>query len=113
MEQTPHKSVMAAPKSGHKRVSAFTLEMRRRLALHLREHVSRLDNETVQLRCRIPDDDAGTMRRDLGHIRSGKPERWVFIGEKRYLQFYEGLGIDPWSVLGGAPPPVLPPRRMH
>lgn len=53
------------------------------------------------------------MRRDLGHIRSGKPERWVSIGEKRYLRFYEGLAIDPWSVLGGAPPPVLPPRRMH
>jgi hypothetical protein len=41
-------------------------------------------------------------------IRSGRPERAERIGEKRFFAFCQGLGVDPWNALSGAPAPTLP-----
>lgn len=106
---------MAAPSrmtERHKRLPELALEGRRRFAAHLRAAVCRLTTEEIRLALGDNPKNAGQLRRDIGDIRSGRPERAERIGEKRYYAFCAGLGVDPWAALSGAPAPTLP-ARVH
>lgn len=70
-----------------------------------------MSNEEIQQRCGISATGVGPMRRDLAHIRSPRRERYEAIGEKKYMALCEGLRVDPWLALSGAPAPTT--ARVH
>ena len=84
----------------HKRRSTHSFEMRVCLAQGLRSVVGRLTTEEV--RTKLGDGNGGSLRRDLGDIKSGQPSRMGRLGFDRLLYIYECFGLDPYAVLSGA-----------
>lgn len=64
---------------------------------------------TEQVRIKLGDGEgSGALRRDLGHIKSGKAERIAAIGFERLLYMCHRFSVDPVEALTGVAGP-----RVH
>jgi len=75
-----------------------------RLASHIQAAVQGMSTGEIARLVDGPDDDGKNVRREIGVIRSGRPERIAGIGFERYLVFFESLKFDPSLAMSGAPP---------
>lgn len=91
----------------HKRRSVHSLPLKVLLAAHIQAAVQGMPTGKIARFVEGPDDDGKNVRREIGAIRSGRPDR---IGFECYLVFCESLKLDPGLALSGAPPVR---RRVH
>ncbi|SFU94295.1 MULTISPECIES: hypothetical protein [unclassified Methylobacterium] len=114
MEQVATSCVGSAPRrketESHKRRSAHSLPIKVSLAAHIQAAVQGMPTGKIARLVDGPDDDGKNVRREIGVIRSGRPERIAGIGFERYLVFCESLKVDPALAMTGAPPVR---RRVH
>ena len=86
---------------GHYRRSPHSTAMKVCLASALRPVLSSMPTE--QVRTRLGDAASGTLRRDLGDIKSCRPERIARLGFERLLFMCSAFQVDPYAALAAAP----------
>ncbi|MGE8128513.1 hypothetical protein ACQKQD_16180 [Methylobacterium sp. NPDC080182] len=87
-----------------------SLPLKVRLAAHIQAAVQGMPTGDIARLVEGPEDDGKNVRREIGAIRSGRPDRIGGIGFERYLVFFESLKLDLGLAMSGAPPVR---RRVH